>query len=326
MNVKPALALLLFTAPILMTAQTPAAWTDPSPHKVSFIAVEPEVKLEVLDWGGSGSPMVLLAGGGNSAHVWDDFALKLKSDHHVYAITRRGFGASGFAKYDDIDRLGEDVFAVIESLKLAKPVLVGHSLGGAELSSIANHHADRVSALVYLDAGYQYAFDNGKGMQMSGIQGGAPRPPQATQADRANFAAFRKWYQQINGLTLPEGEVRSIFEPAPEGGVLKQRIASAGAIPNLTKTKYTAIPVRSLLIFAAPHDQGAWLKANTDPKVKEAADAYAAKEAAIIERQMKAIADAVPTAKLVKLPGAHHYVYMSNEADVLREMRAFLKN
>jgi len=36
--------------------------------------VEKNVKLEVLDWGGSGEPLVLLAGPGNSAHIFDKFA------------------------------------------------------------------------------------------------------------------------------------------------------------------------------------------------------------------------------------------------------------
>jgi non-heme chloroperoxidase len=32
----------------------------------------------------------------------------------------------------------------------------------------------------------------------------------------------------------------------------------------------------------------------------------------------------VPAACVVRLPGAHHDVFLSDEADVLREMRAFL--
>jgi len=32
----------------------------------------------------------------------------------------------------------------------------------------------------------------------------------------------------------------------------------------------------------------------------------------------------VPGARVVRLPNANHYVFISNEADVLREMRAFL--
>ena len=53
------------------------AWLDPSPHRVQFIGVENNVKLEVLDWGGSGRPLVLLAGLGNTAHVFDKFAPRL---------------------------------------------------------------------------------------------------------------------------------------------------------------------------------------------------------------------------------------------------------
>lgn len=72
--------------------------------------------------------------------------------------------ASGYAATDNpADRLGDDVLAVIDSLKLKAPILVGHSIAGEELSWIANRHSDRVSGLVYLDAAYSYAFDNGKG-------------------------------------------------------------------------------------------------------------------------------------------------------------------
>jgi non-heme chloroperoxidase len=34
----------------------------------------------------------------------------------------------------------------------------------------------------------------------------------------------------------------------------------------------------------------------------------------------------VPGARVVRLAHANHYVFISNEADVLREMRAFLSN
>ena len=47
---------------------------DATVPQVRFIQVEPDVKLEVLDWGGSGPPLVLLTGLGNTAHVYADFA------------------------------------------------------------------------------------------------------------------------------------------------------------------------------------------------------------------------------------------------------------
>jgi pimeloyl-ACP methyl ester carboxylesterase len=103
-----------------------------------------------------GSP----AGLGNTAHVYDDFAPKLTANYHVYGITRRGFGASSVpAAGYDADRLGDDVLAVLDSLKLPRPVLAGHSYAGSELSSIGSRRPDRVAGLVYFDAVFPYSFD-----------------------------------------------------------------------------------------------------------------------------------------------------------------------
>jgi pimeloyl-ACP methyl ester carboxylesterase len=81
--------------------------------------VEPAVKLEVLDWGGNGRPIVLLAGNTRTAHDFEDFAPQLTSPNHVYGVTRRGFGASSApATGYEADRLGDDVLAVIDTLGL----------------------------------------------------------------------------------------------------------------------------------------------------------------------------------------------------------------
>src|SRR5207249_6687009 len=88
---------------------TEAGQRDESPHTVHFVTVDGNVKLEVLDWGGSGRALVLLAGLGDTAHVFDDFAPKLANTYHVYGITRRGFGASSVPDSGySADRLGDD--------------------------------------------------------------------------------------------------------------------------------------------------------------------------------------------------------------------------
>jgi pimeloyl-ACP methyl ester carboxylesterase len=154
-----------YTGPKLLNLQkaTPAtAWKDPSPHQVRFVTVDKDVALEVLDWGGSGRPLVLLAGLGNTAHIFDKIAPKLAAKYHVYGITRRGFGDSGTpAPTEDnynADRLGDDILSVIASLKLDHPVLAGHSIAGEELSSIGVRHPERVAGLIYLDAAQPYSF------------------------------------------------------------------------------------------------------------------------------------------------------------------------
>ena len=42
---------------------------DPSPHETKLVTVEDGVQLEVLDWGGSGPALVLLAGLGATRRI-----------------------------------------------------------------------------------------------------------------------------------------------------------------------------------------------------------------------------------------------------------------
>src|SRR5690349_15436140 len=89
----------LFTAPLMLVSLLQSStWSDGTPHQVRFVSVADDIQLEVLDFGGSGPPIVLLAGLGNTAHVFDDFAPKLTAFGHTYAITRRGYGQSSRAQ------------------------------------------------------------------------------------------------------------------------------------------------------------------------------------------------------------------------------------
>jgi pimeloyl-ACP methyl ester carboxylesterase len=87
-----------------------------------------------------------------TAHVHDEFAPKLTNQFHVYAITRRGIGASdkpttGYA----VQRSANDVLEVLDSLNLQKSLLVGTSCAGQILTLFASQHSDRLSGLVYID-------------------------------------------------------------------------------------------------------------------------------------------------------------------------------
>src|SRR5215472_16599147 len=260
---KQAASMLLLSLAVPIHAQKPV-WKDPSPHTTRFVTVEKGVRLEVLDWGVSGRPLVLLAGGGDTAHVFDDFAPKLTARFHVYGITRRGFGQSGFsAEGWGADRLGDDVLAVLDSLKLHRPVLVGHSLGGEELSSVVMRYPKRVAGLVYLEAAYPYAFDNGKGPSMKEFEDARklmPPAPEPSESDPAfaSFAAFQQASLHALGFTYPEGQLRQQYATTPDGRVGKQRDFPGGAMMLEGVKQYAHIPVPALVIFAIPHAQAKW--------------------------------------------------------------------
>jgi pimeloyl-ACP methyl ester carboxylesterase len=298
-----------------------AGWQDPSSHVSRFIPVGQDVQLEVLDWGGAGRPLVLLPGGGDTAHVFDDFAPRLTSEFHVYGITRRGFGESGFAPLTSgSDTFGDDVLAVLDALTLESPVLVGHSIGGQELSSIGTRYPNRVAALVYLDAAYPYAFNNGKVPTFDEISKvGFPQTPPPSDADLASFDGLRQYYTRVLGFTYPEGELRQKRSATPEGRVGPPRASPGGRFLTAGMKEYVQIRTPALFLVSS-QNPGRWAETSTDPKIRE----QIAGLSAFTERQAKAVEDGLPGARVVRLPGANHYVYLSNEADVLREMRAFL--
>ena len=325
---RAGIALMIsFILPLHSQSGTP--WKDPSPHAVRFVSVGDGVPLEVLDWDGSGRAVVLLAGGGDTAHVFDDFAPKLTTHNHVYGITRRGFGASGYADAENVgERLGDDVLAVIDALKLDKPILVGHSIAGAELSWIANHYPNRVAGVVYLEAGYSYAFDDGKGasaLDMMNLK--APQSPPPGAADLVSFKALQRYKDRMDGFEFPEGELREERQTNPDGTVGDFRNPPGGAM--LMKLisggqKYTKIPVPSLFIFANPHSLGTWVESSADASVRSDAKAYSITLGAMTERQQKSVETGVPTAHIITIPNGNHFVFLSNETECLRAVQAFL--
>lgn len=82
--------------------------------------------------------------------------------------------------------------------------------------------------------------------------------------------------------------------------------------------KYTDIRGPVLAIYALPHDTGRPFKDDSERAAAEAG------EEATVGAQVKAFEKGVPSARVVRLPHANHYVFISNEADVLREMQAFI--
>lgn len=321
-------SVLMIALPTALYPQRSVPWRDPSPHSIQFVTVDRDVRLEVLDWGGRGRPVVLLAGGGDTAHVFDEFAPKLTANYRVYGITRRGFGASSYAQLKDgADRLGQDVLAVIRALKLKKPVLVGHSIAGVELSSVANLDPKRIAGVVYLEAAYPYAFDNGNGPSMKSFQEAqGPQPPSPDEADLKSFTALQKWDAKVYGVRLPESEFHQTWDSTSDGRPKNPRDfpGSQYLMQVMTNTKkYTKIPAPALAIFAIPHVPDTWMTESTDPGVRKAAEASFAKIDLLAEKQAKAFEDGVPGARVIKERG-RHYIFISNESDVLREMRAFM--
>jgi pimeloyl-ACP methyl ester carboxylesterase len=241
-------------ASLAISLRAPAQ-TDSSPHKVQFVTVEEGVQLEVLDWGGSGRPLIFLAGAGDTAHAFDNFAPKFAGQNHVYGITRRGFGASSKpapanGNYS-ADRLGDDVLAVMQSLGIERPVLVGHSIAGEELSSIGSRFPNKVSGLVYLDAVASWSFYDPahpqEEIEMNGIKKRIEEIEAGGVDEQEKLRELEIAIAQFETVLHQNNEDVKTMPPLPP------RLPIRAAL-NFGAEKYTSIPVPVLAILACPHD------------------------------------------------------------------------
>jgi pimeloyl-ACP methyl ester carboxylesterase len=330
-----ALALVLIVSPTLPGRQ------DSSRHQVRFVTVEPGVKLELLDWGGSGRAVVLLAGSGNTGHVFDDFATKLLDCCHVYAITRRGYGESsrpgdGYGW----QRLAEDVFQVIDREHLANPVLIGHSMAGGEMTAVGHEHSDRLGGIVYLDALGDVEDDPPADKEWVAAQanlppGLPPPPPKCDPEDRRSFAAYRRSQACSLGFMFPESELRNVFDEENDGSVGPPQspgwVSHAIGQGQIFRRDYTNIrvPVLALSNGFAPTATtddviAVFNYKPADAAARAAIDRFMAESAIVFGRWTDKLKRGQPDARIVYYPNAGHFVYMTRETEVLEEIHAFV--
>jgi pimeloyl-ACP methyl ester carboxylesterase len=196
-------------------SSTPAArdtgWTDQSPHEIRMVAVN-GVKLQLLDWGGQGDGLVFIHGLGDSPHAWDDIAPAFTDRFRVIAYARRSHGRSEFVMSPlDNETLVEDLRQLLDSLGIRRAVLAGWSMGGNEITRFAELYPDRTSALIYVEAGYDWSDTTVKR-----LFGTAPLNWVAGPAERASFAPFRNWWIDVfwpGGTLTPaaEAELRDVI-------------------------------------------------------------------------------------------------------------------
>jgi pimeloyl-ACP methyl ester carboxylesterase len=219
------------------------------------------------------------------------------------------------------------VLAVIDSLKLDRPLLAGHSVAGEELSSIGSRVPDKVSGLIYLDAGYSYAFYDSSigdfGLDLRDVRRKLERLEVGMLPQEA-----RKVIQELLQDSLPaferdlrtrEKELASV-PPLPLGAAPPPRPPFQDVAIMAGAQKYTNIPVPILAIFALPHMPPEALR-NSPAALVE----FHAQEENSIGKQAKAFESGLPSARVVRIPNADHYVFISNEVDVIRELNTFLK-
>jgi non-heme chloroperoxidase len=336
-----------------------AVSVDSSP-KVQFVTVQLEVKLEVLDWGGTGRNLVLLAGAGNTAHVFDSLGPKLAQHYHVFGITRRGFGRSSAPESGYSARqLGDDVVAVLDSRHIESPVLIGHSIVGEELSAISKYHPGQVAGLIYLDAGYSFSLYNPAHGDYMMTMSDLANDLAILKKNPFDEALLSKVSKELalfqTNLAEIQGEVGGASGPSPTN----VDRASIAAFQQYMKEYFGGIEpaseIRELYLITdsgavgegrgnhfanQPVMLGEERFSNIDtpalaifsyPNAPIAGithdpsklSAYKAAETGRKEPQIAAFRNQ-PHAKVVVIPNGTHYIFLSHEAEIISLIREFV--
>ena len=147
----------VFAAVLALTAALPAHGADTSaPANRYASTLVPAERFDINGMlverhGRAGTPMIFIPGLASGAWAWQDATRQFMADHVVYVVTLPGFDGSAARPGKPMAAALASLDALITTRKLARPVLVGHSLGGTLAIAYAEQHPGSVGAIVALD-------------------------------------------------------------------------------------------------------------------------------------------------------------------------------
>jgi pimeloyl-ACP methyl ester carboxylesterase len=245
---------------------------------------------------GAGLPVVLLHAFPLSSAMWLDQREALSGAYRVIAPDLRGFGGSPLGTDEpSLDRMADDVAAVLDSRALDRVVLGGLSMGGYVAMSFLRRHADRLLALV-----------------LAGTKAGPD--PDAARANRERIAA----------TVLAEGSPRVLVDDV-----------LPGLVGDTTKARRSDVLMRlRALVQAAPPPAAAWAQRAMAAREESFSALATARVPALVivgeedglspPSEAEAMVAALPDARLVRLERAGHLCAMERPQAFTAALDAFL--
>ena len=122
------------------------------PNYTSHFSMINGVNYHYYRAGNGPTPLVFLHGIADDGLCWPLLAEALADDYALYLVDLRGHGksdapSSGYTMTNMCDELA----ALTKQLKLEKPIMVGHSMGGILLLTLAGLHPELPGALILED-------------------------------------------------------------------------------------------------------------------------------------------------------------------------------
>ncbi len=227
---------------------------------------------------GSGPAVVLLHAFPLNASMWSAQREALSASYRVLCPDQRGFGGSQLGHDDpSLDEVADDVAAMLDARKVETCVLGGLSMGGYVAMAFARRHPDRLRGLVLADtkasADTPEAAANRRRIADEVIEAGHARQLVDEVLPKLLGATTKEQ------RPLVQGRVKALVERAPQYAVAWAQRAMADRPDSVETLRGVGVPA---LVVVGEEDE---LSPPADARV---------------------MADALPDARLVTIPGAGH--------------------
>ena len=110
---------------------------------------QPAFQVEVK---GKGDPILLFPGFGCPGEVWDETVAELSKTNECHIFTFAGFGDVPAIEAPWLSKIKDQVIVYVKEKKLIKPILLGHSIGGALSLWLASLEKDMFKKVILVDA------------------------------------------------------------------------------------------------------------------------------------------------------------------------------
>ncbi len=298
-------------------------WSDPAPHARGFVRTH-GVRLQYLDWGGTGPALVLIHGMGDNPHIFDDLAPAFTDRYRVIAYARRGHGRSTPRGPYSTATLTDDLRGLLDGLGIRRASLAGWSMGGNEVTGMAGRYPQRVDRIVYLDGGYDW----GDPDCLRALRA-FPVPMEVPKPVYPSLDAYRMFWKRIIPGIRPfsrlEASIRESVVVRSDGSV-RSRVSDAVAARVRTalftdRRKYTRIRAPALSIYAASL---APVRRTPPARAKKTREWESTYWSPFRRKSIRKIRRELRGVRIAHLPGSHGDFVFSSRPALVRLMRSFL--
>jgi pimeloyl-ACP methyl ester carboxylesterase len=190
-------------------------------------------QMSVECWPGDGAPLVLLHGLLDCAVGWKHLAAGLRRP--CLAIDLPGFGNSNRPVRNRVSAYVEDVQATLAALDVHDFTLVGHSLGGAVATGLAERLHDEVAALVLIAPVGFGRIHLAEAIQLPGVRSVVRHALPLALANPVT--SFGLYMAVVGNGHLPDRELagrlrKNAFRWAPGAACANEAITASGLSPR----------------------------------------------------------------------------------------------